>query len=62
MKPVALQHASFDRQGGQWTITDLGSTNGTQVNGQRLPPNQPLVLQPGARVRLGDVECIFEVS
>ncbi len=59
---VSRNHASLDRRGTEWLVTDLGSTNGTSVNGQRLAPQQPVPLQPGARVSFGDVECTFGVG
>ena len=33
---VSRVHARLERMGPAWCITDLGSTNGTTVNGQRL--------------------------
>jgi ABC-type multidrug transport system ATPase subunit len=33
---VSRHHVRFTRSGSQWTVTDLGSTNGTFVNGRRL--------------------------
>ena len=59
---VSRQHAVLERRGDRWTVTDLGSTNGTGIGGQRVPPHQPAPLSPGSRVGFGDVECIFEVS
>jgi len=59
---VSRQHAVLERRGDQWTVTDLGSTNGTEVAGTRIPPQQPTPLVPGSRVGFGDVECVFEVS
>ncbi|MFL5799192.1 MAG: FHA domain-containing protein [Actinomycetota bacterium] len=59
---VSRQHASLELRGGLWTVTDLGSTNGTSVGGQRLQPQQPVTLQPGTTVQFGDVDCRFEVS
>jgi diguanylate cyclase (GGDEF)-like protein len=38
---------------GQARLTDLGSTNGTQVNGHRLPPNTPVRLEDGDRLQFG---------
>ena len=35
------------------TLVDLGSVNGTHLNGQRLVPNQPRVLRDGDEIRLG---------
>ncbi len=37
------------------TITDLGSTNGTEVSSVRLEPNAPLLLNNNDRVKLGNV-------
>ncbi|GGJ21911.1 DUF1707 and FHA domain-containing protein [Streptomyces brasiliensis] len=33
---VSRVHAELSRQGGMWVLTDLGSTNGTTVNGRRV--------------------------
>jgi ABC-type multidrug transport system ATPase subunit/ABC-type multidrug transport system permease subunit len=33
---ISRHHARFERSGARWTVTDLGSTNGTYVNGARL--------------------------
>lgn len=54
---VSGQHARLACRGGRWSVVDLGSTNGTWVNGERiayrlLEPDDELVL--GAlRGRLG---------
>ncbi len=41
-------------------ITDLSSSNGTFVNGQRLGLNQPFWLTPGNVIRIGNQEWTFE--
>lgn len=33
---VSRQHARLERTAGGWTVTDLGSRNGTHLNGRRL--------------------------
>lgn len=33
---VSRAHAELSRQGGMWVVRDLGSTNGTTVNGRRV--------------------------
>jgi hypothetical protein len=49
---ASRQHAEVYEQGGQTYIRDLGSTNGTFVNNQRITAPQPL--QPGDQIRIGD--------
>ncbi|MDD2922336.1 MAG: FHA domain-containing protein [Anaerolineales bacterium] len=49
---VSRKHAQISFQGGKYVIEDLGSTNGTFVNGQRL--SGPVVLKPGDVVSLGE--------
>lgn len=49
---VSRKHARLTFQGGKYVIEDLGSTNGTFVNGQRL--TGPAVLKPGDLVALGE--------
>ena len=55
---VSSQHAKLTRREGIWVLTDLGSTNGTMVDGERIEGDTPIA--PGAFVRFGDVQLIFE--
>lgn len=50
---VSRQHARLEHTPQGWMLLDLGSTNGTQVNGQQLRAHDPYALQPGDRVALG---------
>src|SRR5512139_40365 len=49
---VSRKHARLTFQGGKYVLEDLGSTNGTFVNGQRL--TSATVLKPGDVVSLGE--------
>jgi hypothetical protein len=49
---VSREHAALVRRGDAWWVVDLGSTNGTRVNGVRAA-EQPVA--PGDRIELGDV-------
>src|SRR5512136_1921007 len=49
---VSRKHARLNFQGGKYVIEDLGSTNGTFVNGQRLA--SAVVLKSGDVVSLGE--------
>lgn len=48
---LSRQHAEFELNGGQLRIRDLGSSNGTFVNEERLAAQQTLRLVPGDRLR-----------
>lgn len=48
---VSRHHARLTRRGHDWILEDLGSRNGTFVNGQRI--SGPVVLTPGMQVGLG---------
>jgi pSer/pThr/pTyr-binding forkhead associated (FHA) protein len=37
-----------------WLVYDLDSTNGTFVDGERVPPERPRALRAGMLLRLGD--------
>jgi hypothetical protein len=56
---VSRRHAAlrFEANGGAWTASDLGSTNGTFVEGARL--SEPAALEDGALVTIGDVGFVF---
>jgi pSer/pThr/pTyr-binding forkhead associated (FHA) protein len=56
---VSRKHTQFVFQGGKYIVTDLGSTNGTFVNGQRLTGQH--ILQPGEVISLGEqINLLFE--
>lgn len=58
---VSRKHARLVMQAGGYMLEDLGSTNGTFVNGQRLMG--PHVLRPGELVMLGEnVSLAFEAG
>ena len=54
---VSRRHARLLAQSGGFAIEDLGSTNGTFVNGQRIRTVLPLL--PGATIRLGENVLLF---
>jgi predicted component of type VI protein secretion system len=49
---VSRRHSRLTFQGGKYVLEDMGSTNGTFVNGQRL--TGPRVLKSGEVVSLGE--------
>lgn len=50
---VSAHHGRLEGAGGQWQYVDLGSTNGTFLNGQRV---QSAVLRHGDILRIGDLQ------
>jgi pSer/pThr/pTyr-binding forkhead associated (FHA) protein len=55
---VSTMHAKLQRREAIWILTDLGSTNGTFVEGEPLKGELPL--GPGTTIRFGDVLALFE--
>ena len=55
---LSRQHLAFEKQGDDWLIRDLGSKNGTLLNGVRISSAQ--VLKPGDRVTAGHLILIFD--
>jgi hypothetical protein len=50
---VSNAHASFQRDDGVWTVVDLGSRNGTFLDGRKLPDKVAVRLESGCRISLG---------
>ena len=57
---ISRRHAQIDPVAGSLMLTDLGSVNGTIVNGRRI--DRPVVLVHGDSIELGDVVLRFELS
>lgn len=55
---VSTQHAKLQRREGVWMLVDLGSTNGSFVDGERIEGEAPVT--PGATLRFGDASVIFD--
>ena len=56
---ISRRHARLDYDGAQVVLTDLGSTNGTMVNGQRV---SAVALNPGDMIQLGTTTLTFRVD
>jgi hypothetical protein len=54
---VSRTHAELRPRGGSWVLTDLGSTNGSSVNGRRI--DAPTVVKPGDEIELGTSVMTF---
>lgn len=62
-KNISGMHCKVQNHGGNITLMDLGSTNGTFLqNGQRLSPNTPYTLQAGVSFYLGDRSNMFTIK
>ena len=57
---ISRDHALIRRVEGEYVLSDLDSSNGTFVNGQRV--YEPHRLAPGDRVRLANVEFAFNID
>ena len=57
---LSRKHAEIVPVGSAWMLKDLGSANGTYLNGTRVERDE--VLKTGDRIRLGDTEIVFETS
>jgi pSer/pThr/pTyr-binding forkhead associated (FHA) protein len=55
-KGVSRRHIRINHAKGKFWVIDLGSTNGTWLNGQRLKPVAEYPIQHGDRLRLGELD------
>jgi hypothetical protein len=53
---VSRRHAEVRREGDEWVVIDLGSTNGIEINGRRVNRHR---LTPGDRMLLGETVLEF---
>jgi len=57
---VSRFHAQIVKQDGQLLIEDLGSGNGSYLNGRKLEPSTPQRLKNDDRIKLGPIKLRFE--
>src|ERR1700704_4058088 len=58
---VSRRHALVHAQGGsEFSLVDLGSSNGTHLNGRRVI--QPVVLQSGDVIQIGEQNLVFRLE
>jgi Protein of unknown function (DUF3662)/FHA domain len=57
---VSREHAEVRPRGGSWVLVDLGSTNGSSINGRRTDGAE--VLKPGDEIELGTSKMTFELE
>jgi pSer/pThr/pTyr-binding forkhead associated (FHA) protein len=62
-RAVSRPHCEIAQQeDGLWAVTDLGSANGTIVNGIPMEANAPRPLQDGAVIMVGETTLLFRLG
>ncbi len=57
---VSRRHAELRPRGSAWVLTDLGSTNGTRLDGRRIERSE--VLEPGDEIGVGGSVITFDLE
>ena len=57
---ISGRHCKFSYQNGQYYLTDIGSSNGTYLNGQMLPRDVPQALKDGDTITIAT--SVFRVT
>lgn len=60
-RTVSRRHARLWFDTNRWYIADMQSINGTLVNATRVQPNQPMPLNDGDVIHLGDEVLVFNI-
>ena len=58
---VSWRHASLRWTGQAWELQDLGSLNGTFLDGHRIGPGARALLRMGCQLRFGDAEELWRL-
>lgn len=58
---VSRRHATLLSQNGDYILTDNNSSNGTFLNGVKVPTQTPQSLRPGDEVQIGSTRFRFEI-
>jgi len=59
-RSVSRRHSKIVNSGGEFRITEeIGTMNGTFVNGLRIPTGTPVTIKDGDKIRFGLVDLVF---
>ena len=53
---VSRVHCRIAERGGRYYVEDMGSANGTFINGMRINPGREFPLTPGDTLKMADLE------
>ena len=59
---VSRKHAVIHRMGGDYTVEDLGSTNGTYINKKKIQPHAPQAIKPEDEIRFGKLSLKLQAA
>lgn len=57
---ISRRHLEVRPRGGSWVVADLGSTNGSRLNGRPVEGSE--VVRPGDQIELGSTRLTFELE
>jgi len=61
-KGVSRKHAVIHRLGADFTVEDMGSTNGTYINKKKILPHTPQTIKPGDELRFGKLSLSVQTA
>jgi pSer/pThr/pTyr-binding forkhead associated (FHA) protein len=61
-KGVSRKNAVIHRAGTDYTVEDMGSTNGTYVNKKKILPHAPQAIKPGDELRFGKLSLSVQAA
>ncbi len=61
-KGVSRRHAVLHRAGTDYTVEDMGSTNGTYINRKKVKPHEPQKIKPGDELRFGKLVLTLKAA
>ena len=59
---VSREHAEFEILTDAVILRDLGSRNGTEVNGKKMEPHQPVVMKSGDLIKIGTLTFAMSIE
>jgi len=58
---ISRRHFELSRSKEGYFLTDLGSSNGTKVNGSKVPPHEPTKIESGDEIQIMNIRMFFEI-